>query len=145
MQRDIIQLTTDYWSGKRNGRRMPSRDSIDPSELAEVLPNLVMAEAIDGGKDYLHRIAGERAEILLGEHMHGERLSRLRRSKAILASWRNGLDLARTFKAPHFAHFENEDTHKTVRAVFLPLSGGDENHAAFVMTALTDTVLNDEE
>jgi hypothetical protein len=138
MQHDIIQLATNYWGGKRDGQRMPTRASIDPADLAAVLPNLVMAEAIDGGKDYLHRIAGERAEILIGEHMHGERLSRLRGSSAILASWRNGMDLARTFKAPHFAQFENEESRMTVRAVFLPLSDGDENLAAFVMTALTD-------
>ena len=146
MRSDIIKRATDYWSEKRDGRRMPTRPSIDPIDLADLLPNLVVAESIDGGKDYMHRIAGAEAEKLLGADMHGTRLSRLKNSKTALASWRNGLDLARTLKAPHFTTFESEIGVMPIRAVFLPLSRGEtDDQAEFVLTALTDIAVTNED
>lgn len=137
MPSDILKRATDYWSDKRRGLRMPARRAIDPIELADVLANLVVVEAIDGGRDYMHRIAGERAEELLGAEMHGARLSRLARSKASFAAWRDGLNAARAFKAPHFAAFDMGDGGGPIRAVFLPLvrKDGDEQ-ADFVLSAI---------
>lgn len=143
MRSDIIKRATDYWTEKRRDQRMPSRLSINPIDLADVLPNLVVAEAIDGGADYMHRIAGESAEKLLGADLHGARLSRLARSKASFASWRNGLDLARTFRAPHYATFESEDGETRVRAVFLPLSRKDGGAQADFVLSAVDVVEND--
>ncbi len=139
MASDIIKRATDYWSAKRQGSRMPSRPTIDPVDLADVLSNLVVVESIDNGRDYMHRIAGEQAETLLGARMHGAKLSGIEGRRAAFASWRNALNLARTFRAPHFATFETDDGKGQIRAVFLPLcrrEGGEQ--ADFVLSALIE-------
>jgi hypothetical protein len=89
MRLDIIKRATDYWSEKWDGRRMPTRPSIDPIDLVDLLPNLVVAESIDGGKDYLLRIAEAEAEKLLGTDMHGTKLSKLMSSETAQTSWGN--------------------------------------------------------
>ena len=75
MRPDIIQRTVEYWSSQRDGRKLTTRRSIDPVELADLLANLVLVEVLDGGRDYLHRIAGEAAASLLGADLMGRRLS----------------------------------------------------------------------
>jgi hypothetical protein len=75
MRPDIIQRTVEYWSSQRDGRKLAMRRSIDPAELADLLANLVLVEVLDGGRDYLHRIAGEAAASLLGADLMGRRLS----------------------------------------------------------------------
>jgi len=75
MRPDIIQRTVEYWSSQRDGRKLPTRRSIDQVELADLLANLVLVEVLDGGRDYLHRIAGEPAASLLGADLMGRRLS----------------------------------------------------------------------
>ena len=54
MRLDIIQRTVEYWSSQRDGRKLPTRRSIDPVELADLLANLVLVEVLDGGRDYLN-------------------------------------------------------------------------------------------
>nr|WP_298683824.1 PAS domain-containing protein [uncultured Dongia sp.] len=34
----------DYWLGKRGARRMPSRSDIDPTEIPDLLPHIMMTE-----------------------------------------------------------------------------------------------------
>ena len=143
MTSDIITRATEYWSGKRRGRRLPARPVIDPVELGEMLPHLVIAEAIDDGADYHHRIAGDAAETLLGAGLHGARLSDIEKDCLLTPAWRQGLDQARAFKAPHFAAFDGKDGAPALRAVFLPLSRdeNDEEDADFIMSAIiTDEV-----
>ncbi|MEQ9121281.1 MAG: PAS domain-containing protein [Alphaproteobacteria bacterium] len=139
MPSDVIQRATVYSSRNRRDLRMPARPDIDPVELADVLSNLVVVEAIDGGRDYMHRIAGAAAETLLGAPMHGARLSRLAGDRDALAAWRNGLALARSFRAPHFARFAPQQGGTSVSAVFLPLSRGAQGEEAdFVLTAVIE-------
>ncbi len=137
MSRDVIQRATEYWSERRGGRRLPARASLDFDALADILPSLILTKAVDGGRDYLHDVAGDAAEKLLGAAMEGRRLSRLSRSDNALAAWRNGLNIARVFRAPHFAVFDGAAGEPQIRAVFLPVSRSDETEAAdFVLAAL---------
>ena len=138
MRPDIIQRTVAYWSSQRQGRKLPTRRSIDPVELADLLANLVLVEVIDGGRDYLHRIAGEAAAELLGADLMGRRLSEFRRDPQI-DPWRNGLDIARTFKAPHMAELTSMGaTDNPLKIVFLPVArSSDENEADFLLCAVT--------
>jgi len=141
MASDIIQRATAYWSAKRRGARLPSRPDINTADLADVLENIVVAEAIDGGRDYMHRLAGARAEALMGADMQGARLSGIDKGRSSLAAWRNALNLSRTLRAPHFATIEtDEESGRSVKAVFLPLSRGRGVEAAdFVLSVLTES------
>src|SRR5258706_15842064 len=49
-----------YWQSKRNGRRMPSRADIVPAELTLPLPLILLADVLDGGRDFRYRLLGTR-------------------------------------------------------------------------------------
>jgi hypothetical protein len=49
-----------YWQSKRNGRRMASRKDIVPAELTLHLPQILLADVLDGGKDFRYRLLGTR-------------------------------------------------------------------------------------
>ena len=138
MRPDIIQRTVEYWSNQREGRKLPTRRFIDPVELANLLANLVLVEVLDGGRDYLHRIAGETAAALLGADLVGRRLSEFKADPHI-EPWRNGLDIAWTFKAPRMADFTpNGESASPLKIVFLLIARTtDANDADFLLCAVT--------
>jgi hypothetical protein len=47
-----------YWQSKRHGRRMPSRADIVPAELTLHLPQILLADVLDGGRDFRYRLLG---------------------------------------------------------------------------------------
>lgn len=49
-----------YWQSKLNGRRMPSRADIVPAELTSHLPQILLADVLDGGRDFRYRLLGTR-------------------------------------------------------------------------------------
>jgi hypothetical protein len=55
--RPLLQLA-EYWRSKRPGSALPSRKSIDPSEIVQHLPWIFMADVVDGGADYRYRLLG---------------------------------------------------------------------------------------
>jgi len=55
-----------YWRGKCRGRRMPRRSDIDPSEMARLLPHLLISEVVEGGERFRFRLAGTAIASALG-------------------------------------------------------------------------------
>jgi hypothetical protein len=47
-----------YWDGKRGGRRMPARADIDPSEIARLLPHLLLVDVERDPLRFRCRLAG---------------------------------------------------------------------------------------
>lgn len=139
MQADIIESVVAYWSAQRDGRQMPTRRSIDPVEMADFLANLVLVEVIDDGRDYFHRIVGESAASLVGADLMGRKISEFK-DAADLEPWRNGLDIARTFKAPHMAHLTACGAdHGPLKIVFLPVARSEtDSDAGFLLCAVAE-------
>jgi hypothetical protein len=54
MLRDLY----DYWSLKRAGRSMPRRADIDPSEIPQLLPNMMITEVVESGARFRYRLSG---------------------------------------------------------------------------------------
>jgi hypothetical protein len=50
----------DYWVSKLRGRRMPSRSDIVPAELTPQLPQILLADVLEDGKDFRYRLLGTR-------------------------------------------------------------------------------------
>src|SRR5579862_46747 len=46
----ILGRAYEYWESKRNGRPMPRRRDIDPSEITRLLPYLQINEFVAGGR-----------------------------------------------------------------------------------------------
>lgn len=56
----LIASVRDYWKRKRNDRELPDRKAIKPTEIKEWLPYILLADVIDGGKDFRYRLVGSR-------------------------------------------------------------------------------------
>lgn len=55
----------DYWAAKRGDRRMPSRRDLDPAEIPDLLPCLILMEVQEEGRLRI-RLSGTRIVDLYG-------------------------------------------------------------------------------
>jgi hypothetical protein len=62
------------WQHWRGPNLWPARDDIDPSDLRQILPNLFMVEAIDGGARFRYILSGATVRQQLGFELSGRYL-----------------------------------------------------------------------
>lgn len=73
-----LQQLLDYWDGKREGRRFPFRDAIDPLELRFALGNVLLAEIVPGDRPrFRYRLWGSRLAQDYGAEMTGRHVDEL--------------------------------------------------------------------
>src|SRR5258708_20353959 len=58
LRHDRLQRLLEYWHGKRAGKRTPLRAAVDPLDIPNLLPHLMLTEPIDGGADSRYRLVG---------------------------------------------------------------------------------------
>ena len=73
MQEAVSQSLFAYWNGLRDNRPAPKRFEIDPSRIANHLPNTFILERHDAG-DLRFRLAGTRIADALGVELRGTNL-----------------------------------------------------------------------
>jgi hypothetical protein len=73
----------NYIDGKRGTRAMADRADIAPADLLRFLPNMIIAEAVNGGEDFRTRLFGTALVELLGEERTGKLLSEFAEEGAI--------------------------------------------------------------
>ena len=54
----VLTAVRNYWLSIRGSRAMPSRKDIAPASLKAQLPELLLADVIDGGADFRYRLIG---------------------------------------------------------------------------------------
>src|SRR5688500_16016109 len=54
---DLVDVF-DYWDERRRGRVAPSRADIDPLDLVEVLPRVMLADVSTDPMDFRYRLSG---------------------------------------------------------------------------------------
>lgn len=54
-----IRQGFDYWLSKLDGARLPARCAIDPAEIVQLLPHVVMVEVSRDPLDFVERVTGE--------------------------------------------------------------------------------------
>jgi hypothetical protein len=64
----------DFWESKRNGRRFPSRDDIDPGDLKFILGNIDLVEVSGDPAVFLFRLSGSENDRDEGFNMQGKTL-----------------------------------------------------------------------
>jgi hypothetical protein len=69
------QALLAYWQGKCGPAGIPRRDDIVPAEMLPYLPNLVIAEPVEDGRDWLYRLVGTEVVWLGGQDPTGKRNS----------------------------------------------------------------------
>lgn len=56
-----------YWQEKRGARCMPARGDIDPVEIVDILPHVILFEVERNPPDFYYRLLGTKMD----EHMNG--------------------------------------------------------------------------
>ena len=59
LETDITRSGYEYWLSKVRDGRMPRRADIDPAEIKELLPNVVLIDVSHDPLDFVERIAGD--------------------------------------------------------------------------------------
>jgi hypothetical protein len=54
----LQQRAYAYWQGKLSGRRMPSRKDLEPTEIPELLANIVLVDVSHDPLDFRYRLIG---------------------------------------------------------------------------------------
>jgi hypothetical protein len=75
-----------YLEEKRGTREMADRADIRPAEIARFMPNIIIAEAVNGGEDFRTRLFGTALVELLGEERTGKLLSEFAEEAAAFSS-----------------------------------------------------------
>jgi len=119
----------EYWSERRNGRRMPSRADIDPAELGKLLPNLMLIEATDGAtRRYRYRLVGTRVVQATGEDRTGRHFDEVEffhRFPDVLAQYGQIIETASPQFMPEPFCNETHGTTYEVERLMLPLGRND--------------------
>lgn len=87
---DLRRLTA-YWIEKCAGRRMPAFADIDPVEVPWALSRVYIVRVVDGGADFVYRLAGEAINLRYLGSLAGRRISELMApdsAAAITERWR---------------------------------------------------------
>lgn len=60
LQNPVLAFLKDYWDKKRDGRAMPARADIRPSEMKEHLGWIMLLDVLPGAADFRFRTVGTR-------------------------------------------------------------------------------------
>ena len=79
IEQPLLQRLFLYWSGKKAGRDLPSRQDIDPVEIGpEILPHIMLTDILEDGR-LRYRLAGTAVEAVTGQNLSGRYLDELLR------------------------------------------------------------------
>lgn len=113
-----------YWRAKRGSRPFPQRRDIDPIELRQVLPNILLAELVPPEGRIRFRIVGSKLAEHYGQDFSGQFLDELDYGAALAAVRREYEETIRTGQ-PQFSEMEYWNyagRHFRIRRLLLPLS-----------------------
>ena len=71
----LLSAVRDYWFAKRGAGDMPRRADILPSELKPYLPNILLADVVDGGRDFRYRLVGRHLQPSFAANPTGKLMS----------------------------------------------------------------------
>jgi hypothetical protein len=74
---NLIEQGLDYWDSKRAGRRMPARRDIEPTEILDLLPYVVLIDVEREPLDFRYRLVGTAVAARIGHDHTGARFSAL--------------------------------------------------------------------
>lgn len=134
-----IRRAVAYWQRKAAGRPMPDRRDIDPVEIPDLLPYIVLWDVLPGG-GYRCRLAGTRICELHGREMRGMTTAELH--GAANPGIEREYDWTARTRQPHYIErtmFWQEKSYRRYRRVLLPFTDGGEGVAIIMNVASYDT------
>lgn len=73
----VVRQGYEYWDRLRGKRRFPARDDLRPRAITSLLPNMVLAQVLDGGKDFHLKIAGDEVSRAYRAPLNNRRMSEI--------------------------------------------------------------------
>ena len=61
----------EYWDMRRGGRSMPARSDLDPVDLKQLLPVLILIDVVPDARRYIYRLVGTREVEMRGRDPTG--------------------------------------------------------------------------
>jgi hypothetical protein len=131
LQNPVVRQAVAYWRSLCGNRRFPSRDELDPRELAPLRPHMILLRVIDDGADFEYRFMGAVQAKAYTFPVEGRRMKEMAAKSPhyggpVFAGYQyiqqNGIAFAlrgwagRDYVAANFAYFES---------VTLPLGSDD--------------------
>ncbi len=116
-----------YWQGKRAGRAMPSRRDIDPVEMPQLLPYVMLIDVLPEPLDFRYRLIGTEVRAIVARDYTGLRFSEVPGKGKDSVVWGNCEEVVRR-KAPlsRSPPYVGPEPHLTrCENVLLPLSEDD--------------------
>ncbi len=86
-----IRRFAGYWIAKAAGRQMPIFADIDAVEIPWALSRVYVVRVLDGGRDFIYRLAGEAINLRYQGAIAGKRVGDLLEARAaaeVFARWR---------------------------------------------------------
>jgi len=128
----VFREVFDWWQRSRAGRAMPSRADVDPIELKQSLPRLILIEVQDDPPDFRYRLAGTQSYDIHGVELTGRSVLDIRPAGQGRRLWNDLCDML-AHKEPQLVllRFTNrEGNARSYRVMRLPLSnqGEDVDH-----------------
>jgi len=130
-----------YWNARRGIRPMPTRADIDPLEMRQWLPRLMLVDASADGKSFTYRLVGTQIVDLLGVNPTG-RLVETAWPEEIANHVVDGYREVVETRKPAFCQQINgwlEDQKPTAWAMRLPLSS-DGEEVDMILAYLSDNI-----
>ena len=118
-----LQRVHDYWSAKRQGRLAPRRQDIDPIDLVEVLPRVMLIDIEREPLDFRYRLTGTGICALHGTDPTGTRPRDLRpRAYGALIDSHYRAAVMRRAPMLHLIMLDGGDPSRAYARLLLPLS-----------------------
>lgn len=72
---DVLAAVRDYWVAQRGAREMPARGDLSPHHLKAQLPDILLADVVDGGVDFRYRLVGTNLRQFFIDEPSGQLMS----------------------------------------------------------------------
>ncbi|MDP6390255.1 MAG: PAS domain-containing protein [Alphaproteobacteria bacterium] len=123
-----IKQIFEYWDSKRRGRRMPSREDIDPIEIPRLLPKVQLVDVEQDPLRFRYRLVGTEMVARRGSDPTGKEVG-----KAFYGSDPQRIIANYTYVVEHKTHQYSNTQFKEPRGwyvslerIYLPLSEDDD-------------------
>lgn len=72
---ELLAFVRDYWQRRRGQRAMPGRLDILPFDMKPHLPSILLADVVDGGRDFRYRLVGSHLQRYFDGNPTGKLMS----------------------------------------------------------------------
>lgn len=136
-----------YWQSKCEDRLVPDRADLNLADLADIAPNLVIVEKVEGDGGFRIRLAGSALTQITGEERTGKLVDELGSPDTRTRErWNTVLKEAARTNHPVFVKVRgsrDQTSHLLFHGIILPLTNGGTDIQQFI-GALFTTYVSDE-